>query len=89
MELQTLVEEDETIEQLPIEQETQYLSPPDHSWGDHMIQDTPTLLDNQILVAYNNEGASNRNSVRDSIMSDGSNRLSAFNVSKYYIYSIS
>ena len=87
MELQTLVEEDETIEQLPVEQETQYLTPPDHSWRDHMIQDTPTLsddqmlLDNQVLVAHSSEEASNRTSVRDSVISNGTNRLSAFNVS--------
>ena len=93
MELQTLVEEDETIEQLPLEQETQYSSSLGHPawWGDHMTLDTPTLMDNQmladkhVLVTHNDEEALNRDSLRDSIMSDstGSNRVSTFNVSCY------
>ena len=97
MELQTLVEEDETIERLPLEQETQYSSSLDHrtQWGDHMTLDTPTLLDNQmspdkhVLLTHNDEEALNRNSLRDSLMSDstGSNRVSTFNVSCCY-YSI-
>lgn len=92
MELQTLVEEDETIDQPPMEQETQYSSSLDHhvQWGDHMTTDTPTLLDdqalldNQALLTHDDEEALNRNSIRDSFFSDTStsnNRLSAFNVS--------
>ena len=90
MELQTLVEEDETIEQLPLEQETQYSSSLDHTtqWGDHVTIDTPTLLDNQdkhVLMTHSDDDdeALNRNSLRNSLMSDstGSNRVSTFNVS--------
>ena len=88
MELQTLVEEDETIEQLPLEQETQYSSSLDHTtqWGDHVTIDI--LLDNQdkhVLMTHSDDDdeALNRNSLRNSLMSDstGSNRVSTFNVS--------
>ena len=85
MELQTLVEEDELMEQPTLEQETQYSSSLDHpmQWEDHMTSATPTLLDNQPLLTHNNKEALSRNHVHDSFMSDTStsNRFSVFNVS--------
>ena len=91
MELQTLVEEDEAIDQMPLEQETRFSASLDHSmqWGDHMTMDTPTQFDdqmfsdNQALLSHTDEEALNRNNLRDSFMSDGtgSNRVSTFNVS--------
>lgn len=81
MELQTLVEEDETINQSPLEQETQFSFSLDHStqWGNHVVLDTSTVAE-----AHNDEEALNRNSIRDSLLSDSStsnNRVSTFNVS--------
>ena len=88
MELQTLVEEDETIDHhAPLEHETQYSSSLDHptQWEDHM---TTTNLDDQaLLTTHNDEEALNRNSLRDSFMSDSSttNRTSFFNVSVFTV----
>ena len=109
MELHTLVEEDENIDELPQEEETQYFTsvedhvindtPIDHVINDtpidHVINDTPTdhvihdtriqwtLPDDQQITQTEHE-ASNRNSIRDSFLSDNttsSNRISAFDVS--------
>ena len=50
MELQTLIEEDETIDQLPLEQETQYSSSFGYhtQWEDHVTPDTPTQWENLV-----------------------------------------
>jgi len=81
MELHTLVEEDENIDELPQEEETRYIT-----IEDHVMQDTPTswtLPDDQQVTQTEHETL-NRNSIRDSLLSDNttsSNRISAFDVS--------
>ena len=91
MELHTLVEEDENIDELPQEEETRYLE--DHVINitptDHGIHDTPTNHDTPTQWTLPDDQQTeheplNRNSIRDSLLSDNttsSNRISAFDVS--------
>jgi len=88
VELHTLVEEDENIDDLPQEEETRYFI----STEDHVINDTPTdhdtptqwTLPNDQQITQTEHEALNRSSIRDSLLSDSttsSNRISAFDVS--------